>query len=175
MAELKFIITGTAGVGKTTSLRAISDVPPVDTDAATTDELAKIKSTTTVAFDFGEVHLDDGTIVRIYGTPGQDRFRHMWEILAEGALGVIVLVDNTRDDPINDMMMYLQNFENLITKTGAVIGVTRYSENARITLNDYSDHLALYKLYFPVLEVDPRKREDIVELLDALMAILEYA
>ena len=57
MAELKFVITGTAGVGKTTAIAAISDVPPLCTDADTTDELAQIKDATTVAFDFGEVNL----------------------------------------------------------------------------------------------------------------------
>lgn len=137
MAELKFVITGTAGVGKTTAICSLSDVPPVETDADTTDDLAMIKSTTTVAFDFGEVILDDGARVRIYGTPGQERFRHMWEILAEGALGLLILVDNSRPDPLSDLMMYIDNFQKLIDDTGVVVGVTRCDAGSKTSIDDY--------------------------------------
>ena len=175
MAELKFVITGTPGVGKTTALCAISDVPPIITDAATTDELAKIKDATTVAMDFGEVHLEDGTIVRVYGTPGQERFRHMWEIIGEGALGLIVLVDITRENPVDDMMIYLDNFQALIDETGVVIGVTRNEQASNFSMDDLNNHLNANGLYFPVLEADPRNRQDMIDLLDTLMAMLEYA
>ena len=175
MAELKFVITGTAGVGKTTAITALSDVPPVCTDAATTDELAQIKDVTTVAFDFGEVHLDGGICVRIYGTPGQERFRHMWEILAEGALGLIILVDDTRPDPISDLSMYIHNFLDLINATGLAVGVTRLNTAAGRSLEPYYSYLDDVGLSCPVLECDPRSREDMVVLMDALMATLEYA
>lgn len=175
MAELKFVITGTAGVGKTTAICALSDVPPVATDADTTDELSLIKNTTTVAFDFGEVVLDDGVRVRIYGTPGQERFRHMWEIIAEGALGLIILVDNSRPDPLDDLNMYIDNFQQLIEETGVVIGVTRCSGSDRVSIDDYYACLERRELFCPVLEADPRSREDMVALMDALMAMLECA
>ena len=175
MSELKFVITGTAGVGKTTAIAAISDVPPVCTDADTTDDLAAIKSATTVAFDFGEVHLDGGVCVRIYGTPGQERFRHMWEILADGALGLIILVDDSRPDPIADLSMYIHNFLELINRTGLVIGITRLDASKGRTLENYYAYLDDVGLSCPVLETDPRSREDMVVLMDALMATLEYA
>ncbi len=175
MSELKFVITGTAGVGKTTAITAISDVAPVCTDTATTDDLAQIKEVTTVAFDFGEVMLEGDVCVRIYGTPGQDRFRHMWEILAEGALGLIILVDNTRPDPISDLSMYIHNFLDLINKTGVAVGVTRSELPSSYTLDHYYNYLEDVGLSCPVLEVDPRQRDDMVNLLDALMATLEYA
>lgn len=175
MAELKFVITGTAGVGKTTAINTLSDIPTVCTDTETTDELAQIKEVTTVAFDYGEVQLEGDICVRIYGTPGQDRFRHMWEILAEGALGLIILVDNTRPDPIADLSMYIHNFLDLINKTGVAVGVTRYEKPSDFKLEHYYNYLNDVGLTCPVIEVDPRQREDMVALMDALMATLEYA
>ncbi|RLU02312.1 MAG: GTP-binding protein, partial [Ketobacter sp.] len=133
------------------------------------------KNTTTVAFDFGEVILDDGVRVRIYGTPGQERFRHMWEIIAEGALGLIILVDNSRPDPLQDLMMYIDNFQQLIAETGFVVGVTRCDRSDRVSIDDYYSYLESRELFCPVIEADPRSREDMVALMDALMAMLECA
>ena len=118
MAELKFIFTGTPGAGKTTAIASISDFPPVSTDMLTTDELSDVKAGTTVAMDFGEFTLASGERVFLYGTPGQERFRHMWEILIKGGLGLIILVDNTRPNPTADLRMYLENFAEFIRQTG---------------------------------------------------------
>lgn len=175
MAELKFVITGTAGVGKSTAINAVSDIPPVNTDALTTDELQRVKNTTTVAFDFGEVILDEDTRLRLYGTPGQDRFRHMWEIIADGALGLIILVDHSRPDPIGDLNMYIDNFLELIERTGFVVGVTRWQAPSAITIADYFSALEKRDLFAPVIETDPRNKEDVVMLMDSLMSILEFA
>ena len=173
MGELKFVITGTAGVGKTTAIAAISDIPPITTDEATTDELSKVKSTTTTAFDFGEIIIDEETTVRLYGTPGQERFRHMWEIVATGALGLIVLVDNSRPDPIDDLEIYFDNFSDLIKKTGVAVGVTRLAPDQETELEKYYERLAAKDIYCPVMAVDPREKDDVVSLMDALMTFLE--
>ena len=73
--ELKIVFTGPMGAGKTTAIRAISDAPPVSTEVANTDQAACAKEMTTVAMDYGQLLLDDGTSVRLYGTPGQDNPR----------------------------------------------------------------------------------------------------
>lgn len=174
MPELKFVITGTAGVGKSTAIASISDVTPVSTEAETTDELKELKSTTTVAFDFGEIILDEDTIVRIYGTPGQDRFRHMWEIIAEGALGLVILVDNSRPEPLQDLAMYIENFTDLIERTGVVIGVTRLTEQSVVQINDYYQFIEQRGIFCPILETDPRDKDDMVMIMDSLMSVLEY-
>lgn len=175
MAELKFVITGTAGVGKTTAICSVSDIPPVSTDAATTDALAQVKSTTTTAFDFGEIIVDELTTVRLYGTPGQERFKHMWEIIATGALGLIILVDNSKNDPVKDLETYLHNFHGLINQTGVVVGVTRIACEEDVELEKYYDCLAEKEIYCPVMAVDPRIKADVVALLDILMSLLEAA
>ncbi|GAB1258943.1 ATP/GTP-binding protein [Aurantivibrio plasticivorans] len=175
MSELKFVITGTAGVGKTTAIAAISDIPPVSTDAETTDELRELKQATTVAFDFGEVIVNEDTRVRIYGTPGQDRFRHMWEILSEGALGLVILVDDSRPDPIADLDIYVSNFKQLIDETGLVVGVTRTEVTQNQEFSPYYEYLESNDIFCPVMAVDPRRREDMADVMDALMAVVEYA
>lgn len=175
MSELKFVITGTAGVGKSTAIASLSDTPPVITDADTTDELSALKETTTVAFDFGEVFLDDDTVVRIYGTPGQERFRHMWEIIADGALGLVILVDNTRPDPLADLDIYMDNFVDLISQTGMVVGVTRHDTPGSPGIDQYFEHLAQRDMCCPVLEVDPRDKADVAMIMDTLMSVLEFA
>lgn len=175
MSELKFVITGTPDVGKTTAIKSLSDAPPVITDTHTTDDLQQQKARTTVAFDFGEIALDDGDVVRIYGTPGQERFKHMWEIIAEGALGLIILVDDTRQDPVQDLDIYIQNFKTLIEDTGCVVGITRTEQTGRTDLTPFEDYLAQLGYGFPVLPADPRDKDDMVMLMDVLMSILEYA
>ena len=70
----KIIFSGTVGAGKSTAIAALSDIPPVSTEAMASDETAKLKRTTTVAMDYGVLNLPDGEKVMLYGTPGQERF-----------------------------------------------------------------------------------------------------
>ncbi|HVJ62348.1 MAG TPA: hypothetical protein VM555_06505, partial [Tahibacter sp.] len=84
-SEFKIVFTGPMGVGKTTAIAAISDEAPVSTDVFNTDREAFDKALTTAGLDYGHIALDDGTAVRLYGTPGQARFRFMWDILGLNA------------------------------------------------------------------------------------------
>lgn len=171
--ELKFIFTGTPGAGKTTAIAAISDSPPVSTDMETTDELREVKERTTVAMDFGELTLEGGERIFLYGTPGQERFRHMWEILVRGGLGLVVLVDNARPDPLHDMTMYLENFRTFIESTGAVIAITRSDVKKTPDIGEYQDVLSGLGMVLPITYADPRRREDVLMLIDMLISVVE--
>lgn len=173
--EYKILFTGTMGAGKTTAIAAVSQTKLVSTDVANTDRAAHAKATTTVGLDYGEVMIGDGAVLRLYGTPGQRRFRFMWEILAKGALGLIVLVDNSRPAPLEDMMMYLENFQSLVDKRAVVIGVGRTETHATPSLDDYYQCLSDHNLILPVLTVDVRQKEDVLTLFDVLFNILEVA
>src|SRR5690606_37353134 len=111
--EYKLIFAGSMGAGKTTAIAAISEISPVRTDVENTDRASHQKATTTAAMDYGEVTLAGGDKLRLYGTPGQTRFDFMWKILGKGALGVIILVDNSRPDPLADLREYLQAFHEI--------------------------------------------------------------
>jgi len=173
--EHKILFTGTMGAGKTTAISAVSAVKMVSTEAVNTERSLFAKATTTVGLDYGEVSLEDGSVLRLYGTPGQRRFEFMWKIIARGALGVIILVDNSRPDPISDIGIYLENFRTLVEAGAVVIGVGRTETHSSPTTDDYYDYLAKRNLMLPVLEVDVRRGEDVLMLLDVLFSVLETA
>ena len=109
MIEHKILFSGTMGAGKTTAIAAVSEIGPLSTDVRNTDE-SVAKATTTVGLDYGELTLDNGERLRLYGTPGQPRFAFMWDILARGALGLVILIDNSRPDPLADLDVYLDGY-----------------------------------------------------------------
>jgi small GTP-binding protein len=93
---LKLLVTGDVDAGKTEFIRTISEIDIVSTDARTTDEYAELKDETTVAMDFGRLTIAENLVLHLYGTPGQERFDFMWDILSKGILGFVVLVDSSR-------------------------------------------------------------------------------
>lgn len=172
MNELKIVITGCVGAGKTTAISAISDIPVVSTDVDASDEVAREKQTTTVALDYGEVALEDGAVLKLYGTPGQRRFAYMWEILAEGALGIIILLNDRRPDPVADLQIYLDNFAPMLRDSVLVIGVTHAEEASDDAMAKYYDHLARQGLDHPVFSVDARERAQVRLMVETMAAII---
>ena len=113
---LKIVIAGGFGVGKTTMVQALSEIPPLVTEEALTtasvglDDVSAVpgKTTTTVAMDFGRISMDD-LVLYLFGTPGQDRFWFMWDELARGSVGAVVLVDLRRVDDCFPAIDYFEN------------------------------------------------------------------
>jgi signal recognition particle receptor subunit beta len=117
LVALKVLVAGGFGVGKTTFVGALSEIPPLSTEELMTtasigvDDADAVpdKQTTTVAMDFGRLTVDESLILYLFGTPGQDRFWFMWDELARGAVGAIVLVDLRR---VDDSFAAIDYFEN---------------------------------------------------------------
>lgn len=172
-AHHKIIFTGPVGAGKTTAIGAISDAPPVSTDARARDMTRKRKDTTTVAMDYGVMRLGDNERVHLYGTPGQERFDFMWDILTEGGLGLILLLDNTRPAPFKDLEFFTNAFQDFISRTGLVIGITRSDLQATPYLDEYHGALDRLKLRAPVFQVDGRQREEVSILVQTLLYQLD--
>lgn len=101
---LKIVVVGGFGVGKTTMVRSVSEIRPLNTEETMTrageavDRLDGVhaKSATTVAFDFGRITLDERSVLYLFGAPGQERFWFLWDRLFSGTLGAVVLVDTRR-------------------------------------------------------------------------------
>lgn len=169
MKEYKIVFTGTMGAGKTTAIGAISDAPPILTDVANTDTSVE-KAKTTVGMDFGQVVLENGDQLRLFGTPGQARFDFMWPILVRNAFGLIILIDNSRPDPLEDFRVYLDGFAKELQTVPCTVGIGRTETHPTPSVDAYIDELSVRGLVFPILPVDVRQREDVLLLLDTLIA-----
>ncbi|MCD4738960.1 MAG: ATP/GTP-binding protein [Anaerolineae bacterium] len=112
MQTLKIVVTGPFSSGKTELIQSISEIDVVSTERAISREAERIKEATTVAMDFGRITIDDELILYLFGTPGQRRFNFMWEILSEGMLGFVVMVDSSRPETFLEARRILNTFRN---------------------------------------------------------------
>ncbi|HEX7394250.1 MAG TPA: ATP/GTP-binding protein [Anaerolineaceae bacterium] len=110
MQTVKIVVTGPFNSGKTEFIRSVSEIDVVSTERKISAEMEKVKETTTVAMDFGRITVDDDLVLFLFGTPGQRRFDFMWEILSEGMLGFIVIVDSTRPETFREARSILETF-----------------------------------------------------------------
>jgi uncharacterized protein len=173
MPELKIVFAGPMGAGKTTAITAVSDLPPVSTEATNNDQDAFAKEFTTVGLDFGQLVFDDGTVVRLYGTPGQERFSFMWEIVGAGAIGTILLLDGSSPTATADLRAHAQVFHRLAPEQPFVVGVGRTDPADDRHIDACTRVLAELGVSAPVFSVDVRKRADVLLLIETLLAILE--
>src|ERR1043165_3371735 len=110
---VKVVVTGPFAAGKTTLIRTISEITVLSTERGVTDSTRKRKAETTVAMDFGRITIDRDLVLYLFGTPGQDRFDFMWEILGEGMLGYILLLDSTRTESVEEGRTILDAFRRM--------------------------------------------------------------
>jgi small GTP-binding protein len=111
MQTVKMVVTGPFNSGKTEFIRSVSEIDVVSTERRVTSAVERtVKNATTVAMDFGRITVDEELVLYLFGTPGQKRFDFMWEILSEGMLGFIVMVDSTRPETFREARSILQTF-----------------------------------------------------------------
>src|SRR6185503_11722152 len=110
MQTVKMVITGPFSSGKTQFIQSVSEIDVVSTERKISSEAEKIKDSTTVAMDFGRITVDNELVLYLFGTPGQRRFDFMWEILSEGMLGFVVMVDSSRPETFREAKSILETF-----------------------------------------------------------------
>lgn len=174
MQEYKIIFAGSMGAGKTSAIQALSDTKIVSTDVSNTDRATHGKLLTTVGIDYGQIFLDSDTKISLYGTPGQRRFEVVWRVITKGALGAIILIDASSEEAAEELPYYLKYFNNQGI-SNMVVGLTHTDLTKNLTIDDCFSILEQSDLMltYPVFEIDAREREDIMLLIETLIATIE--
>src|SRR6058998_3527583 len=164
---VKIVVTGPFAAGKTTLIRTISEITVLSTEKGITDETRSRKAETTVAMDFGRITIDRDLVLYLFGTPGQDRFDFMWEILGEGMLGYILLVDASRQDSLDEAVGILAAFRKMarvpfVVALNRAEGVTPDDEERVRSVLDLEEDVA-------VVPCDATDRESVKSVLLALL------
>ncbi|GAA2447392.1 ATP/GTP-binding protein [Streptomyces glaucus] len=169
---LKIVVVGGFGVGKTTLVRSVSEIRPLNTEEVMTeagvgvDETHPVaaKTTTTVAFDFGRISLNERMVLYLFGAPGQERFWFLWDRLFSGTLGAVVLVDTRRMD---DSWYAIDRLEH--HRTPFVVAVNRFDDDPRrYSLDEIRQALSL-PAHVPLVDCDARVRSSGKDVLITLV------
>jgi small GTP-binding protein len=171
--KIKVVIAGPFAAGKTQFINTVSEIKTVKTERRTQQSSEKsVKDYTTVAMDFGKIRIDDEHELYLFGTPGQFRFDFMWEILGEGALGIIILVDSTDPTTFHEARKIINFFQSRFP-VPIVVGANKQDlpnawspEDVRIALDIDEDE------GIPVIPVSAIDKESVKNTLLTLFEII---
>jgi small GTP-binding protein len=175
MQTVKMVVTGPFNAGKTEFIRSVSEIDVVSTERKISTEADRVKETTTVAMDFGRITVDDDLVLYLFGTPGQRRFDFMWEILSEGMLGFIVMVDSTRPETFREARNIMTTFK-AYAPTPYVVTANKQDQEDAWELDDIRIALRLpqsIKLLHCVATKKETVKNVLLELLYSILAEME--
>jgi small GTP-binding protein len=167
MQSVKVVVTGPFNAGKTTFIKAVSEITVLSTERQITDASGEGRGETTVAMDFGRITISDDVVLYLFGTPGQQRFSFMWETLSEGMLGFVVLVDALADNSITEAVSMIEFFTGM-SDVPFVVAANKVSADDAATLASLRSRLSLSD-DVPLLAVDARDRESVKGVLLGLL------
>ncbi len=176
MQTVKMVVTGPFSAGKTEFIRSVSEIDVVSTERkVSADGERAVKNATTVAMDFGRITVDEDLVLYLFGTPGQKRFDFMWEILSEGMLGFIVMVDSTRPETFREARSILETFR-AYAPTPYVVAANKQDKADAWDINDMRHALRLdskVKLLPCVASDKTTVKNVLLELLYSILAEMD--
>ncbi len=164
---VKIVVTGPFAAGKTTLIRTISEITVLSTERGITDDSRSRKAETTVAMDFGRITIDRELVLYLFGTPGQDRFDFMWEILGEGMLGYVLLVDASRPETLAEAGHILEAFRRM-ARVPFVVALNRPDAYGAMGEEHVRAALEL-EAQVPVVACDATDKDSVKSVLLALL------
>ncbi|MDW8066454.1 MAG: ATP/GTP-binding protein [Aquificaceae bacterium] len=172
--KIKIVVAGPFAAGKTQFINTISEIKTVKTERRTlTAKEKSVKEYTTVAMDFGKIRIDDEHELYLFGTPGQSRFDFMWEILGEGALGIIILVDSTDPSTFHEARRIINFFQSRFP-VPMVVGANKQDLPNAWTPEDVATALDIGEEEgIPVLPLSALDKESIKKVLLTLLEIIK--
>jgi len=171
MQSVKMVVTGPFNAGKTEFIRSVSEIDVVSTERRISSQAEQVKDATTLAMDFGRISIDDDLVLYLFGTPGQKRFDFMWEILSEGMLGFVVMVDSTRPETFREARSILETFHNY-APTPYVVAANKQDQGDAWDLEDLRIALRL-SAHVKILNCIATRKESVKNvLLELLYSIL---
>lgn len=172
MQSVKVVVTGPFNAGKTTFIKAVSEITVLSTERQVSDASGEGGGETTVAMDFGRITVSDDVVLYLFGTPGQARFSFMWETLSEGMLGFVLLVDAAAPETIEDAKEMIAFFTDM-SDVPFVVAANKVEPEDTETLMQVRSELGL-RDSVPLLPVDARDKDSVkAVLLGLLYEILE--
>ncbi|TLM97379.1 MAG: GTP-binding protein [Actinobacteria bacterium] len=172
MQSVKVVVTGPFNAGKTTFIKAVSEITVLSTERQVSDFSGETGGETTVAMDFGRITVSDDVVLYLFGTPGQARFSFMWETLSEGMLGFVLLVDTTEPSTYEDAKEMIRFFTEM-SDVPFVVAANKVDADDTETIRSLRGELGLADKV-PLLPVDARNKDSVkAVLLGLLYEILE--
>src|SRR5829696_6075248 len=175
MQTVKMVVTGPFNSGKTQFIQSVSEIDVVSTERKISSDAERIKENTTVAMDFGRITVDADLVLYLFGTPGQKRFDFMWEILSEGMLGFVVMVDSTRPETFREAKSILETFR-AYAPTPYVVAANKQDREDAWDLEDMRHALRLESKvkFLPCVATDKNTVKSVLlELLYSILAEME--
>jgi len=172
MQSVKVVVTGPFNAGKTTFIKAVSEITVLSTERQVSDVSGEGGGETTVAMDFGRITVSDDVVLYLFGTPGQSRFSFMWETLSEGMLGFVLLVDTYEPPSFADAREMIEFF-TAMSDVPFVVAANKVDTEDTDALRVLREDLGLAEKV-PLLPVDARNKDSVkAVLLGLLYEILE--
>jgi signal recognition particle receptor subunit beta len=175
MQTVKMVVTGPFAAGKTQFIQTISEINVVATERKVTSAESRVKSHTTVAMDFGRITVDDELVLFLFGTPGQRRFDFMWEILSEGMLGFVILLDSVRPETFREARTILDAFSSF-APVPYVVAANKQDQEDAWTPEDLRIALRIPSgvKVVPCVATRPNSvRQVVLELLFSILALMD--